>query len=82
MHVLSWWAFVSSLPCSAHSDVLWKKLQHMSGKYSWTSVPGVSLYGAIYPSKVNIANATVSNYNYDLCCTVIKDNTEALPLNF
>jgi hypothetical protein len=80
----SWETFFSS----THSNV-WKKLWCMSGKCSVTSIPGISVGGDTIRSQVtaNTPGAhftschALSSGNYNPF-KLMKENTEALPLNF
>jgi potassium voltage-gated channel Eag-related subfamily H protein 8 len=61
----------------------------MSGKYSRTVIPGLSVGGAVLTSKADIASTITSSFstvcssdNYDPDFRAIKNNAETLPFNF
>lgn len=61
----------------------------MSGGYSWTSIPGISVGSNAITSQVDIFTIIGAHFTFvfisdshDHFCKLLKETTEALPLNF
>jgi hypothetical protein len=70
-------------------DVMWKKLERMSGKCIWNLICYISVDSAVIMSQADIGNTVASSFslvcnsgNCDPCFRAIKNSAETLPLSF